>query len=80
MSIAIGVALWRSVGLGGRFGVWFFILHGPVFDAVASAGDGGDLGVVQKAVEDGVGGGDIADELAPVLRRPVARLANKAFK
>src|SRR6185437_11057470 len=45
---------------------------GAVAQAVAAAGDGDHLGVVQEAVEDGGGGGHVADELAPVLQRAVA--------
>src|SRR5438876_11113374 len=43
-----------------------------VFDAVAAAGNGDNLGAVQKAVEDSAGSGNIAQELAPFFERPVA--------
>lgn len=34
-------------------------------EAVAGAGDGDDFGAVEESVEDGAGGGDVAEELAP---------------
>ena len=43
-----------------------------VLDAIASALDGDDAGVVEEAVEDGAGGGDIAQEFAPFFERAVA--------
>ncbi len=50
----------------------FLAPGGRVFDAVAFAGDGDDLGVVQEAVQDGPGGGHVAQEFAPFLQRSVA--------
>src|SRR5437773_4678061 len=43
-----------------------------VLDSVAAPGDGNDLGVVEKTVQDGPGGGHVVQELAPFLERPVA--------
>jgi hypothetical protein len=39
--------------------------------AVAAAVDGDDLGAVQQAVEDGSGGGHVAQQLAPFVHRAV---------
>jgi len=39
---------------------------------VAFSGDGDELGVVQEAIEDGAGGGDVLQQLAPVLEGAVA--------
>ena len=38
-----------------------------VFQAIASAFERDELGVMEEAIQDGGGGGDIADELAPVF-------------
>ena len=43
-----------------------------VFDPVAASGDGDGDGVMEEAVQDGAGGGHVAEELAPVFQRPVA--------
>ena len=43
-----------------------YVLCCTVFEAVAAAGDGDDLGVMQEAVQDGCGAGHVADELATV--------------
>ena len=50
---------------------WFVSSGGPVLQPVAAAGDGDDLGMMQEPVEDGGGGRHIADQLAPVLQRPI---------
>lgn len=52
--------------LGSGFG------EGAVLETVALAGDGDDGGVMEEAVEDGAGGGNVLQEFAPVLQRPVA--------
>jgi hypothetical protein len=44
---------------------------GGVFEPEAPAGEGDDAGVVEEAVEDGGGGRDVADQLAPVLEGPI---------
>ena len=43
-----------------------------VFEAIATAGDGDGLGVMEKAIQNGAGGGHIAQELSPVLNGTVA--------
>jgi hypothetical protein len=50
------------VGSDGRFGR--FWRHGLVSQPIALAGDLDNLGVVQEAVEDRTGAGDVADQLA----------------
>ena len=50
----------------------FRFANGGILEAVAFAGDGDDLGVVEEAVEDGAGGGHVLKQLAPVLERTVA--------
>ena len=57
------------VGLLGRFFLFGLAL---IFEAVAAAGDGDGLGVVEEAIQDGTGGGHVAQELAPVFDGPVA--------
>ena len=44
---------------------------GAVFEAVAPTGDLEDFGVVQKAVEDGGGGGNVTEEFAPFFEGAV---------
>jgi phenylacetate-CoA ligase len=56
----------------GRLGCGLRIIAEPVPQAVASALEGDDLGVVKEAVEDGRGARHIAQELAPVFEWPVA--------
>jgi len=43
-----------------------------VFEPVALAGDGEDLGVMEESVEDGAGGGNVLEELPPLFDWPVA--------
>ena len=49
------------------------LLHGrcSILETIASAGDGDDLGVVEKAVEDGGGGGHVPEQLAPFFQGAV---------
>jgi hypothetical protein len=42
-----------------------------VFKAVAPAGNGNGLGVVQETIQDGTGRGHVAQRFAPFLHRPV---------
>lgn len=56
--------------MGGFFGGGVFS-GGTVFETVAAAGDLEDFGVVQEAVEDGGGGGDVAEEFAPFFEGAV---------
>ena len=57
----------------------FCFLFGGVFgaaclpQAIALTGKADDLGVVQEAVENRRGAGNVADQLAPILQRPVRR-------
>ena len=51
----------------GRHGSGLWIIAEPVPQAVASALEGDDLGVVKEAVEDGRGTGHVAEELTPVF-------------
>jgi len=44
-------------GCGGQ------VVGGALVEAVAWAGDGDDVGAVEEPVEDGAGGGDVAEEL-----------------
>jgi len=46
-------------------------VSGPVFEAVAAAGDGDYLGVMEESVQDRRGRGDIAEQLSPVFQRSV---------
>ena len=41
------------------------MVGGALVEAVAGAGNGDDIGAVEESVEDGVGCGDVAEELAP---------------
>ena len=50
----------------GRLAVFAALVAEPV----AAAGDRDDLGVVQEAVEDGRGAGNVADQFAPIFQRP----------
>ncbi len=56
-------------------GVWFGVLgfraQALVLEPVAATGDGDGLSVMEKAVEDGAGGGHIGQELAPVFNGTV---------
>lgn len=45
----------------------FLGVAGALAEAVAASGDGDDFGVVEEPVEDGAGGGDVAQELAPFV-------------
>ena len=54
------------------FGFHFLAFGHGVFEPVALAGDGDNLRVVQKAIEDRGGGGHVLQELAPVFRGAVA--------
>lgn len=49
----------------------YFRLRGLIFKPIAFAGYLDYLGILQKAVQDGRGGGHIADEFAPFVQRPV---------
>jgi hypothetical protein len=50
-------------GLGGERGV---------LEPIALSSDGDGLGVMEEAVEDGAGGGNVLEQLAPVFERAVA--------
>lgn len=43
----------------------------PIFQAIASAGDLNNLSPVQNAIKDSSGGGHIADQFTPFLKRSV---------
>ena len=60
---SVGLVAWVLLpcGLGRR------VPAGAVAQTVALAGDGDDLGVMEEAIEDGGGAGDVADEFAPIL-------------
>ena len=47
------------------------IVSGPVFEAVAAAGNGNDLGVMKESVQDRCGRGNITEQLSPVFQRPI---------
>lgn len=51
----------------GRF-IWQGVFGDPVFEPIALTGDLDNLGMVQKAVQDGGGAGHIADQFAPILQ------------
>ena len=62
----------RRFLLGVRFrSIGWFLFGGTAFEAIAFAGEGDDLGVLQEPVEDRRGGRDVADQLAPVFDRAV---------
>ena len=44
---------------------------GPVFEPIAGAGNGDDLGVMKEPVQDRGGRGHIAEQLSPIFQRPV---------
>jgi hypothetical protein len=66
----------RGAARSGSCGGFGFGGFGPaeacVFEPVALACDGEDLGVMEESVEDGTGGGNVLEELAPLFDRPVA--------
>ena len=43
------------------------IVSGPVFEPVAAAGNGNDLGVMKEPVQDRRGRGNITEQLSPVF-------------
>jgi hypothetical protein len=61
---AVRMGNWRS-GLGGVGGA------GGVFESEAFSGEGDNPGMVKEPVENGGGGGHIADELTPILEGAV---------
>ena len=62
------IILLAAVAFGGLAGVLFL---GTILEAVAAAGDGDQLGVVEQSVEDGAGCGNIAEQLAPFFNGPI---------
>ncbi len=47
------------------------VVSGSVFEPVAAAGNGDDLGVMKEPVQDCRGRGNIAEQLSPVFQRSV---------
>ena len=48
--------------LWGGFWLGRYALVGTILEPIAASGDGDDFGVMEQAVEDGTGGGDVAQE------------------
>ena len=71
-SLSLARGLWLGLcllGFGNSAG--FGVALGAILDAVTATGHGNDLGVMQQAIQDGAGGGYIAQKLAPFFHRAV---------